>query len=311
MLLFRRRVVPAESAFSPVRPRKAAPFPSSAGSGCQRFLFRSDTRSCVGRAGCEQFAFAAVIGKLDHFFEAQAEFFKEGDGGLIVRLGDGHDSFEPQRGPAVVQDGRGGFAGVAVRPIFFQEREADVHMLERIAFEQAADSSGHGGIFQRDEVQAEAESAVAGDGAFGDVATGVSEAARAPIADIFKESRLVQKLEDERSVLRGEAANEEPISFKNFHSANVAIFSRHARISSWVSAAARIRALPAPDALPALALRDAPAAERWLSGSTAGGRRSRLPWPWWAACISRPGAAGPFRFRAAWRCCSADRTNSR
>ena len=134
-----------------------------------------------------------MIGKLDHFFEAQAEFFKEGDGGLIVRLGDGHDAVEAERGPAIVQGSRGGFARVALRPKLFKEREADVHMLERIAFEQATDADGHAGIFQRDQVQAESEIAVAGDGAFGDVAAGVGEAARAAITDIFKESRLVQE----------------------------------------------------------------------------------------------------------------------
>jgi len=147
-----------------------------------------------------------VVWQRDGFFEAQAEFFEEGDGGVIVGLGDGNDALEAQSRPAVVHDGGGGFARIALRPIFSKEREADVHVVERFAFQQAADADGRTGIFQLDQVQAKAEFAVAGDGTFGDVAPRVGEGARTAIADIFKEGRLVQKFEDECGVTCGEAA---------------------------------------------------------------------------------------------------------
>jgi hypothetical protein len=150
----------------------------------------------------EKFVFAAVVGQGDDFLEAQAEFFEQGDGGLIGGLGDGDDARQAQLGPAIVHYGGGGFVRVALRPIFSEEREADVHVVERFAFEQAADADGRGGIFQLDQVEAESDPAVAGDGAFGDVAPRVGEGACAAIADIFEEGGFVEQFEDDRGVFQ-------------------------------------------------------------------------------------------------------------
>ena len=79
-------------------------------------------------AGGEQFVLAAVVWLRDGFLEAQAEFFQQGDGGLIGGLGDGDDALQAQSRPAVMHHSSGGFARVAMRPEFLQEREADVHV---------------------------------------------------------------------------------------------------------------------------------------------------------------------------------------
>jgi hypothetical protein len=187
--------------------------------------------------GSEQFVFAAVVWQGDDFLEAQAEFFEQGDGGLVGGLGDGDDALEAQLGPAVVHHGGGGFARVALRPVFLEEGEADVHVVERFAFEQAADADGRGGIFQLDQVEAKAEFAVAGDGAFGDVAARVGEGARAAIADIVEEGGLVQKFQDERGVARGEAPQQQPFCFENFHRGDVSIIGQLKQTTSLRSGA--------------------------------------------------------------------------
>jgi hypothetical protein len=186
----------------------------------------------IRRAGSEEFVLAAVVWQSDDFLEAQAEFIEQGDGGLIGGLGDGDDALEAQLRPAVVHHSGGGFARVALRPVLSEEREADVYILERFAFEQAADADGGAGVFQVDEVQAKSESAVAGDGAFGDVAPRVREGAGAAIADIFEEGGFVQEFEDERGVARGEVPQKQPFCFENFHCGDVSIFSGRAQIIS-------------------------------------------------------------------------------
>lgn len=259
-------------------------------------------------AGGEEFVFAGVVWLRDDFLEAQAEFFEQGDGGLIGGLGDGDDALKAESRPAVVHHGGGGFARVALPPEFLQEREADVHVLEPIALQQAADADGRAGLFQLDQVQAKSEFAVAGDGASGDVAASVGEGARTAIADIFEEGGLVQKLQDERGVILGEAAQQQPFRFEDFHCGDVSISTRHisecARPKTYDSMprnltmnrpmelfsssdvtppVAETDAALARDAMPALALRDAlPARASWRGGSAEDARRNRHPSLWWA-----------------------------
>src|SRR6202041_1719251 len=178
------------------------------------FLIASFSPLFAIRGACgEEFVFAGVVWLRDDFLEAHAEPFEQGDGGLIGGRGDGDNALQVQSRPAVVHHGGGGFPPKTAGPEFLQEREADVHVLEPIALEQAA--------------EAESEFAIARHGASGDVAASVCERARAAIADIFEEGRLVQKFQDERGVVLGEAAQHQPFCFQNFHRGDVSIFSRH------------------------------------------------------------------------------------
>src|SRR5476649_914228 len=95
-----------------------------------------------------------LAGKLDVLLETQSDLLQEPDRGVVVRRGDRDDAVELEDLAAVGEHRLRRLDRVAPAPEARQEGEADVHVFERVALDEAAQPRGFARLLQLDRPQA-------------------------------------------------------------------------------------------------------------------------------------------------------------
>ena len=91
-----------------------------------------------------------IGGKPHDTFEVEAELFGQAHGVVVVRRGDRDHSRKAERLPSNARRGGCRLERIAISPMRGQERKADVHVFERIALDETADTDGHASVVQLD-----------------------------------------------------------------------------------------------------------------------------------------------------------------
>src|SRR5688572_2927359 len=166
--------------------------------------------------GGEQLDVCVLVRRSNHALESQPDLFEQPDRIRIRRRDDCDDPREPENFVPIAPHGARGLVRVALRAIFRQEGEADVHVREPVALDETAQAYGCARLAQLRHVHAETERLVARDRTIDYVSLRVRQRAHATIPDVADEVRIVDELEYEMVISSRRMTQNQSFGLKHF-----------------------------------------------------------------------------------------------